>query len=99
MNSRMTRIAAVDRRTFLVAGGAGFIGEEPVAALGVVAMRVADRVGEVGLVKLTVGDRRVEPPVVGLASETKYPTRHHDGDPIRGELTYERVHHPLGMLA
>ena len=32
-----------------------------------------------------------QPPVVGLASKLEYPTRHHHGDPVSGELTHERV--------
>ena len=83
-------------RYLWVITGADLVGQEPVAELGVVAMGVEDRVGEVRLLPLAGGDRLVEPPVVGGAGETEYPTRHHDRDPVDGELAHERVHHPFG---
>ena len=75
------------------------ISVEPIAELGVVPVRVVDRVREVGLVELAVGNWCVEPAVVGLTSKTEYPTRHHDGDPVDGELGHGRVHQLFGSDA
>ena len=82
-----------------LAGVAGFVNEEPVAELGVVAVGVEQRVGAVGLLELGVGDRTLEPAVVGLASDLEHPARHRDGDPVLGQLADERVHHFPGRLA
>jgi hypothetical protein len=87
------------RHPGVLLGAADLIGEEPVPELGVVEVRVVDRAREVRLGELTVGDRRLEPPVVGLAGETEYPTHHHDGDPVIGQVAHERVHHPFGRFA
>src|SRR5919112_4491947 len=48
-----------------VACVAGFVGEVPVPELGVVAVGVEQRVGQVRLLELGVGDRADEPAVVG----------------------------------
>ena len=83
----------------MVLVAADLVGQEPVPELGIVAVCVMDRVGEVGLVELGVDDRREEPAVVGLASETEYPTRHHDGDAVDGKLAHQRIHQPFGRFA
>jgi hypothetical protein len=75
----------------LVAGVSGFVGEELVAELRVVAVGLEQRVGEVSLGSLAVADRPQEPAVVGLAGELEDPARHRDRGPISGELTDERV--------
>jgi hypothetical protein len=82
-----------------VADVAGFVGQQPVAELGVVVVGVEQRVGEVGLGQLTRADGSEEPAVVGLAGEVEDPARHRDGDPVDGELTDERVHHFPGRFA
>jgi hypothetical protein len=79
--------------------GTDLIGEEPIPELGIVAVRVEDRVRQVRLVELGVGDRAGQPPVVGLAGDHEDPARHRDGDPVGGELTDERVHHFPGRFA
>jgi hypothetical protein len=75
------------------------IGEEPIPELGIIAMRVEDRVREVGLLELGVGDRFFEPPVELLATQLEDPARHRDGDPVDGQLTDEREHHFPGRFA
>src|SRR5882757_458758 len=70
-----------------------------VAELRILAMGVEQRVDPVGLGDLGVGHRVGPPPVVGLAGELKYPARHRDGDPVGGELSYERVEPFPGRLA
>ena len=45
-------------------------------------MRVEQRVRQIRLVELAVGDRARQPPVVGLASDLQDPARHRDGDPV-----------------
>ena len=82
-----------------VAAVADLIGQEPIPELGIIAVRVEDRVRQPGLVELAVGEGRVQPPVVGGASKLEYPTRHRHGDPIGGELAHERVHQPFGSDA
>ncbi len=74
-------------------GEVGLIGEEPVAELGVVAVRVEEHVGEVSFVPLDVAHGAREPPVVGLAGDLEDPARHRDGDPVDSKLADERVHH------
>jgi Helix-turn-helix domain len=83
----------------LVAGLADLIRQEPIAELGIVAMRVEHSVRYVRLVELGVADRAGEPPVVGLTSDLEDPARHRDGDPVAGQLTDERVRHFPGKLA
>jgi hypothetical protein len=56
-------------RSDLVAGGPDLLGEEPVAELGIIAMRVEHGVGEMCLVEHPVGDGVGQPPVVGLAGD------------------------------
>ncbi len=82
-----------------MAGLADLIGKEPVAELGIITMRVEDRVREIHLVELCVGDRVHEPPVIGLTGDVEDPARHRDGDPVTGKLTDERVHHFPGRFA
>ena len=36
-------------------------------------------------------NRLTQPPVIRGTSKLQYPTRHRDGNPITGELAYERV--------
>jgi hypothetical protein len=56
-----------------MAGLADLIRDEPMAELGIVAMRVEHSVGYVRLVELGVADRAGEPPVVGLTSDLPGP--------------------------
>ena len=78
-----------------MAGVGDLVEEQSVAELGVLAVRVEDRVGEVCLPEFTGGDRSGEPGVVVLAVELEHPTRHRDRHPnrgaSRGELSHERV--------
>jgi hypothetical protein len=67
-----------------MAGVSGFVGQQPVAVLRIIVVRVEQRVGEVGLVQLPSSDRGGEPAVVGLAGELEDPARHRDGDPVAG---------------
>src|SRR5690625_3045413 len=69
----------------------GFVGEVAVAELRVLPVGVEQGVGPVGLGQFGIGDRVLEPPVVGLTSYSKYPARHRDGDAVSGELAHERV--------
>lgn len=62
---------------------AALISEVPVPEFRIIPMGVTDSVGQVRLVKLAISDRRVHPPVVGLASEAEYPTRQR---PARGSF-------------
>jgi hypothetical protein len=82
-----------------MAGVADLVGQEAVAEFRVVAVRVEQRVGQVRLLELGVGDRGREPAVVGLASDLQHPARHRHGDSIGGQLADERVHHFPGRLA
>jgi len=77
----------------------GFIDQEPVTELRVVAVGVEQRVGPVGPGQFAGGDWCGQPPVVGLAGELENPARHRDGDPVAGELTDERVDHFPGKFA
>src|SRR5699024_9104422 len=57
----------------LLASGLGFIGEVAVAELGVLPVGVEQGVGAVCLGEFGIGDRVLEPSVVGLTSNLKYP--------------------------
>jgi hypothetical protein len=78
---------------------ADLVGEEPISELRVVLVGVEDRVRQPRLVELSIGERVLQPSIERRASQTEYPTRHRDGDPVDSELAHERVHHPFGMLA
>ncbi len=84
-------------------GRPGFVEEEAVAELRVVAARVEQGVGPVCLGRLGVGDRRGQPPVVGLAGQPEHPARHRHRHPVRGigggQLADEQVHHFAGRFA
>jgi hypothetical protein len=73
----------------LDARGADLVGEEPVAELEVVTMRVEHGVREPGLVEFSVGERLAEPPAVLLATELEDPAGHRDGDAVNGQFTDE----------
>ena len=62
-------------------------------------MGVEQGVRPIRLDELGVGDRVGQPPVVGLASKLHYPTRHRDGNPVRGQLAHERVEPFPGRFA
>ncbi len=66
------------------------VGQEPVAVLGLLAVGVEQRVGEVGLLPVAGRFRRGEPAVGGLSSEVQDPAREGDGDTVAGELSHER---------
>ena len=72
---------------------AGFVSEEPISELRVVTVSIEQRVRPIRLLQLPPRHRITQPAVVGLASELQYPARHHDRNPVRGELAHERVHH------
>ena len=77
----------------------GLVGEEPVPELGVVAVRVEERVRAIRLHHLAGGDGIRQPPVIGLAGELEHPTRHRHRDPCCGELCHERVEPFPGRFA
>src|SRR5262245_6182336 len=60
---------------------ADFVGQEPVAELGIIAMGVEDRVRQVGLVPLGAEAGVGEPPVLRQAGDLEDPARHRDGIP------------------
>lgn len=70
-----------------------------VAELRVILVSIEQGIGAIRLDDLSVGDGIGPPAVVRLAGELEYPARHRDGDPIGGELTYERVEPFPGRLA
>jgi hypothetical protein len=86
-----------------VAGVAGFVEQEPVAELWVLAVGVEQSVRQMRLRPLGVSDRCFEPPVVGLAGDVQDPARHRDRHPNtgtdRGKLADERVDHFPGRFA
>ena len=67
--------------------------------LGVIAVRVEQRVRAICLHHLAGGDGVRQPPVVGLAGELEHPTRHRHRDPRGGELSHERVEPFPGRFA
>src|SRR5690606_37957980 len=77
----------------------GFAGKEPVPELGIVPMRIEQRVRAIRLHHLAGSDGVREPPVVGLAGELEHPTRHRHRDPCGGELRHERVEPFPGRFA
>jgi hypothetical protein len=83
----------------LEAGVSDLVGEEPIAELGIVTMRIEDGVGQKGLVPFAFRDRARKPPVIGLASDLEDPARHRDGDPVSGQFKDERVDHFGGRFA
>ncbi len=67
--------------------------------LGVVAVRVEQRVRAIGLHHLARGDGVLQPPVAGMAGGREHPTHHRDGDPVSGKLCHERVESFPGRFA
>src|SRR5699024_6207787 len=72
-------------------GDVSLVGEVAVAELRILTVCVEQGVGSMRFDALGIGDRVLQPPVVGLASNLKYPARHRDGNPVSGELAHERV--------
>lgn len=72
-------------------GGSGRVGEEPIAELRVIAVRVEQGVGQMRVGALDIGDRALQPAVVRLASDVEPPARHRDGDAVDRQLADERV--------
>ncbi len=70
-------------------GGSDLVDEEPIPVLRVVVMSGQDRVGQVGVVPLGVGDRVGEPAVVLLTHQTQHPAADRDRDAVFGELSHE----------
>lgn len=79
------------RRGHRLAGVGGLIEQQSVSGLGVVALRVEQRVGPVCLLQVGVDDRVGQPPVLRLAGDLQDPARHRDEDALGGKLTNERV--------
>ena len=77
----------------------GFAGEEPVAELGIVTVRVEQGVRPIRLDQFRRGDLLFPPALVGLAGELQDPQGHRDGDPVSGELAHERVEPCDGRFA
>src|SRR5690606_3819718 len=67
--------------------------------LGVILVRVEQRVRAIRLHHLALGDEVRQPPVVGLAGELEHPTRHRHRDPCGGELRHKRVEPFPGRFA
>ncbi|MFF8995644.1 hypothetical protein ACF09H_38095 [Streptomyces sp. NPDC014983] len=72
-------------------GAARFVGEEAVAELRVVTVRVEQCVRAIRLLQHGFGHRLVQPAVVGLSGELQHPARNRDGHPVPGQLPHERV--------
>lgn len=70
---------------------AGFVGEEPIPELRVVAVRVEQCVRPIRLIQVPLTHGVTQPAVIRLASKLQNPARHRDGNPVHGELAYERV--------
>ncbi|MFD6626222.1 hypothetical protein, partial [Streptomyces diastaticus] len=74
----------------------GLVEEEAVTELGIVTVSGEQSIGTICLGELGVGDRPVQPPVVGLAGQPEHPARHRHRHPVRGigggQLADERVH-------
>lgn len=70
-----------------------FIGDEPVAELGVVAVHVDNRVREVRVGPVAIGARPRALLVERLRREFQHPARQPHRHPFGGELTDEREHH------
>lgn len=68
-----------------------FVGQEPVAELGVVCVRGAQRVGELGVLQLALADRGSEPCVVRLPGVAEHPAGQPHRDPLGGQFTDQRV--------
>ena len=73
-----------------MAGGPDFVGQEPVAELGVITMSVVDGIGQPRLIELGVAERGLEPPVVLLTAQPKHPARNRDRDGVGRQLAYYR---------
>jgi hypothetical protein len=74
------------------------IGEEPVAELGVVAVGVDQRVGQVGVLEIAITDRARQPPVVPLTGEAEHPAGQPHREVLGGQVTDQRVDH-FGSVA
>jgi hypothetical protein len=70
---------------------AGLVGQEPLAELRILSVRVEQRVRACGPLELGIGHGTFEPAVVGLAGEFQDPARDRDGDSARGQFFHERV--------
>ena len=70
---------------------AGFVGKEAIPELRVVAVGVEQGVRPIRLIQVPLTHGVTPPAVIRLASKLQNPARHHDGNPVRGELAYERV--------
>ncbi len=84
---------------YRLTGVSGLFGQVAVPELRVLVVGVEQGVGAVGLEEFGVGDGVGPRAVVGLAGELEYPARHCDGDPVGGELSYERVEPFPGRFA
>ena len=78
---------------------ASLVSEQPVTELGVIFVRVEQRVRSIRLHDLAGCDGVGQPPVVRLARELQNPTRHRDRDPVSSELRHEQLEPFPGRLA
>ncbi len=62
-------------------GLAGFVNEGPIPELGIITVRIEQRVSSIGRPNLGIGDRVSQPPIVGLTGELENPTRRRRRDP------------------
>lgn len=80
-------------------GVGDLVEEEPVPELGVIAVGIEDRVGQVGLSQLGVGNRLRQPPVVRRATQSEHVKRDLGRHTARHEVSHERVEPFPGKLA
>ncbi|MFF9490317.1 hypothetical protein [Streptomyces sp. NPDC014676] len=76
----------------LGSGAACFVGQEAVADLRIVTVRVGQRVRTIRLPQHGIGHRLVQPAVAGLSGGLQHPARGHDGHPApAGSFTSGQV--------
>ncbi len=76
-----------------MAGLLELVGQEPVAELRVVLVRVDQRVDQVGVLQVALADRGGEPGVVRLSRVAEHPAGQPHRDALGGQVTDQRVAH------
>jgi hypothetical protein len=74
-------------------GALELVGEEPVAELRVIGVRIDERVGDVGVLEVAPAHRSGEPGVVGLSRMTEHPAGQPHRDAFGGQVADQRVAH------
>jgi hypothetical protein len=67
------------------------VSEEAVTKLGVISVSLTQGSDALLSQFLCRTNRFAQPPEIGGPGKLQNPTRHRDGNPVNGELTYERV--------